>query len=336
MKRTLGISWTFTRALWCGAALVLGLLRTEGAIAQPISLAASRGAVSLTVFVAEDKGYFKSEGVDVQVRDCTSGRNCFQMLAEGKADLATAAELVVSLNSFTRPDLVILGTLSTSSHQIKLIARRSAGIGEPGQLRGKRIGTVAGTSAQYFLSTWLLFHDMEPQSVTVVPLAPEHLSAALQRREIDAIAVWEPIASNAFAALGEDAMAMPNPRVYTQHFSLVTTRGAMASEQRRADFSRVIRALIRAQRFIAKEPASAKQILTRRLNIEPAFAEVQFGEHDFRVRLDQTLVSTMSSQLRWAMRDGHVKSDAKPESPLRLVEPAMLREIAPEAVTLVR
>ena len=59
-------------------------------------------------------------------------------------------------------------------------------------MRGKRIGTVAGTSSQYFLASWLLFHNLQADSVTVVALAPEHLASALQRGELDAVAIWEP------------------------------------------------------------------------------------------------------------------------------------------------
>ena len=63
-------------------------------------------------------------------------------MLDAGADLATAAELVVTLGSFSRADLAIIATISASSHQIKLIARRSAGVTAPSQLRGKRVGTV--------------------------------------------------------------------------------------------------------------------------------------------------------------------------------------------------
>ena len=94
-------------------------------------------------------------------------------------DVVTAAELVATLNSFARQDLAMIATISTSSHQIKLVGRRSAGIALPAQLAGKRVGTVLGSSAQYFLDSWLLFHNIDPQQVKVVGFPPEQLTAAL-------------------------------------------------------------------------------------------------------------------------------------------------------------
>lgn len=302
--------------------------------AAPLNLAVSSGPVSLLVYAAESNGYFKSEGLDLNLVECSSGRSCLKLLADGMADMATAADVVVALNSFVRPDLAILGTLSTSSHQIKLVARRSAGITKPEQVRGKRLATVQGTSAQYFLDSWLLFHGIESRMVTPIYLPPDELGPVLQLRDVDAIAIWEPLASQTLKQLGDDGMALPNPRVYTQHFNLVSTRGAIAA--RRPDLVKVLRALVRAQQFIREQPDAAAQLLTRRLDLDVGSAQAQMKEQDYRLRLDASLVSTLSSQLRWALREGHTKADADLPNPLRLIEPALLREAAPAAVDAIR
>ena len=125
--------------------------------AAPLTLAVSTGPVSLPIYVAEARGFFKDEGLDLRLRDCASGRECFQWLADGKADVATAAELLVATAGAAHRDLAIIATISASSYQIKLVARRSAKIAEAPQIRGKRIGTVLGSSAQYFLDNWLVY-----------------------------------------------------------------------------------------------------------------------------------------------------------------------------------
>ena len=313
-------------------AVVIPLWHAGLAGADDLTLAVARGPVSLAIYVAEFEGYFHREGVSVQTRDCISGRACFQLLSEGSVDLATAAELLVTLNGFKRPDVAIVATVSTSSHQIKLVARRSAGIWAPWQFVGKRVGTVAGTSAQYFLDSWLLFHGVDPRHVTVVSLAPDQLLGALQRRDLDAIAIWEPLATMALANLANDGLVLPNPRVYTQHFSLLTTQQMIMS--RHADLEKVLRALLGAQDFIAKEPGKAGSILRTRLGIEPSLAQASLKEHDFRIRLDQTLLTTMSSQARWAVREGYVESGSSMNVPLYAIEPEILRQLAPGAVTL--
>jgi ABC-type nitrate/sulfonate/bicarbonate transport system substrate-binding protein len=308
------------------------LLGLSSARADGLSLAVADGPVSLLIYVAQAEDYFRREGVVVQTKECSSGRACFQLLSEGSVDIATGAELLVTLNRTKRPELAIIATICTSSHQIKLVARRSGGIVIPKQLVNKRVGTVAGTSAQYFLDSWLLFHEIDPKQVSVVMFAPDQLVAALQRREVDAIAIWEPLASAALAALADDGLAMRNPRVYTQHFSLMTERRTIGA--RDADLGKFIRALIRAQDLIATDPSKARSILRARPGIDPSLAEVSLKENDYRLRLDQTLLTTMSSQTRWAVREGYIDSRAKTDAAAEAVEPSLLRQAAPTAVTL--
>ena len=313
-------------------AAVLGLLLlVAGARAEPLKLAAARGPVSLLVYVAEAHGYFREEGLDLQLRECSSGRDCHRLLSEGQVDVATAAELVVTLNAAAQPDHAIFATLSASSHQIKLVARRSVGGATPAGLRGKRVGTVVGTSAQYFLHRWMVFHGLEPRDVEVVALAPDRIALALRRGDIDAAAIWEPHAS---AAIADGAFELPNPRVYTQFFSLVAARPTLAPRER--DVKRLLRALLRAQRFVADSPSRAAGVLVERLKLDPQLALAQLREHDFRLRLDQALVSTMSSQQRWAAAEGLVAPTASrgPATPPIDAEP--LRRLEPGAVTVVR
>lgn len=297
-----------------------------------LRLAVSRGPVSLPVYVADAMGYFKREGVDVQLQDCTSGRDCFRRLTEGAADLATAAELLVALDSFRPSDVAIIATISSSTHHIKLVARHSAGVRVPGDLRGKRVATVSGSSAQYFLDSWLVFHEIDPAEVQTVPLAPEQLGAALQHHEVDAVAIWEPVASAAAGALGADARVLPNPRVYTQHFTLVTGRPTIAA--RRADLTGVLRALQHAERLITEQPAQARALLSARLH-SSSDADLM-AEHDYRLQLQQSLIATLEGEARWAVRNGHATPSAPGGNLLRCIDASLLRGIAPLAVSLVR
>lgn len=316
------------------ALLALLLFTAAAAQSQPLRLAVSKGPVSLAFYVAQAKGYFQRESADVVIQDCSSGRNCMALLAGGNADVATAADVLTALSGFTRSDLLVIATISTSSHQIKLVGRRSAGLEDPQQLRGKRVGTAPGTSAHYFLDSWLVFQAIDPSAVTLVPLAPDALPGALQRREVNAIAIWEPLASNALLVLGSDGLMLPNPRIYTQHFNLITSQGA--TKNRRSELSKMLQALLRAQQFIRDEPAEAAQILANRMITDLPTAQAQMKEHDFRLRLDQSLASTLSSQIRWVSQSGLVKQGSAPPNPLQLVEPALLREVSPKSVDLVK
>jgi NitT/TauT family transport system substrate-binding protein len=313
-------------ALWLGSA-------PGPAAAGELRLAVSSGPVSLPIYVAHAQQYFANEGVAVHLRPCSSGRHCVQMLGQGQADLATAAELLVTLESFKGSDVALIATLSTSTRHIKLVARQAAGIQAPQDLRGKRVATVRGTSAQYFLDSWLVFQDIDPKDVHVLFLPPDQLTAALQRGEVDAVAIWEPMAATAVAAIGADARVLQSPRVYTQHFSLIAPRLVIAT--READVVRLLRALEQAQRFIAERPAQARRILKDQLQGEAGVDKLE--EHDFSLTLQQSLVATMEGQARWAERQGQLSVPGqRPANLLQYIEPALLRRTVPGAVSLVR
>jgi len=318
------------------AALAFAVALAGSAMADELRLAVSKGPVSLPIYVAESQGYFAREGVAVRVHECSSGRVCFQLLASRQADVATAAELLVTLASFSGSDVAIIATLSSSAQGIKLVARRSANIQGAQDLRGKRIATVAGSSAQYFLDRWLVFHDIDPKDAEIVALAPDRLAGALARHEVDAVAIWEPIVAAAGAALAQDALLLPIPRVYVQHFSLIASRQAIA--QREDDLLKLLRALARAERLIAEQPALALKILRARLNGDASLANLT--EHDFRLTLEQSLIATMDGQARWAARQGFApagpNSGSLPGNLLRSIDPTLLRKAVPGAVSLVQ
>ncbi|MCR5885092.1 NrtA/SsuA/CpmA family ABC transporter substrate-binding protein [Rhizobacter sp. J219] len=316
------------------AGLALLALATSVQAAEALVLAVSRGPVSLPVYVAQAKGYFEGAGLTVRVSDCSSGRHCLELMMQGQAQVATAAELAVTLASFNRQDLAIIGTTSTSSHQIKLVARGSSGVQRPADLKGRRVAYVAASSSQYFLDTWGTFHGIDPKDMTRLPLEPDRMVEALKERRVDALAVWEPHASNAIEVLGADAVVLPNPRVYTQHFNVVTDRVQL--QGRGAEMTALLQALLKAERFIAERPAEAAALLQARLQIDAAAAAAQLKEHDYRIRLDQSLISTMEEQARWAIREKLVDARQRPASLLQAIEPSLLRRASPRAVSLVQ
>ena len=66
------------------------------------------------VWIAEKRGYFKEEGLQVEIREFASGRAALQiMLNEKGIDLATASQTPVIFNSFHRNDYAVIGVWFT-------------------------------------------------------------------------------------------------------------------------------------------------------------------------------------------------------------------------------
>lgn len=312
---------------WCTALLLL----TAAAQAETLKVAVSRGPVSLPLYVAESNRYFQSAGIDVVFVPCNSGLECFELMSSGEADIATAAELVLSLRAGSHPDALLIGTISSSAHQIKLVARRDAGIVKPQDIRGKAVATVLGTSAQYFVSSWLTFHGLGASDIKLVSTTPSDVVQTLATRRADAVAIWEPLASTCVQELGGRAAVIASPRVYTQFFSVLSSRRALAS--RAPALTRFLQALLKAERFIETDPQRARDILRAQLGSSTEMAERLMGEQDYHLRLDQAVISTMRSQMRWAR--GEKLTSPTDTDPAALVDAKLLRAVAPQAVTVV-
>lgn len=307
------------------------LLLAAAAHAETLKIAVSRGPVSLPLYVAEANRYFQAAGVDVVFVPCKSGLECFELMNSGSADIATAAELMLSLHAASHPETVLIGTISSSAHQIKLVARRDAGIAKPQDLKGKSVATVLGTSAQYFVSNWLTFHGLDASDIKLVATTPSDVVQTLATRRADAVAIWEPLASTCVQELGGRAAVIASPRVYTQFFGLLSRRAVVSG--RSQALNRFLQALLKAERFIETDPQQARDILRMQLGGSTELADRLMSEQDYHLRLDQAVISTMRSQIRWARSENLLTSSDT--DPAALVDAKPLRAVVPQAVTVV-
>jgi hypothetical protein len=148
------------------------------------------------------------------------------LLVDRTADAATNSETQILLRSVDNPELRIVMTVAECDYRI--VARRSAGIRRLVDLRGKRVGTPANTSAEYYLSKMLRTVKLDEPDVTVVAMPVADMAAAMKRGDVDAVSGWEPGAQDSMAALGADAIVFQDRSVYRELFNLNTTAGVLS------------------------------------------------------------------------------------------------------------
>ena len=317
------------RAAAALALAALAWLAPGPARADALRVAVSRGPLSLPLFVAQRQGFLAGEGLDVAFVDCLGGRRCLRLVLDGKADVATCAEMAVVQEAFAHADAAIVATMVHASDNLKLVVRKSSGIVRSEQLDGRRVGVIVGTTAQYELESHLLDLGIDPRRVTAVPVQPEDIVAALRDGRIDAAAVWEPFG---YAALhGADAVGLRLPLAggYIENYTLVARQPLLA---RRGDaVVRLLRAVERAEQFIQARPAEAQAILREQLQVDQGFVDWVWGGLAWRLSLDQALLSTMEGEVRWAQRERHVAEGARPNV-LTLVNAGPLKAVKPAAV----
>jgi NitT/TauT family transport system substrate-binding protein len=238
---------------------------------RPITLAFNSAAIaSAPVFVASDGallGVKIANSPSIAVKPFSTGRFALDALITNQVEAATVADVPTVNALANHSDLRIILTLCESP--IRIIARKNQVSSIEG-LRGKRIGTFAGTSADYFLRLTLRSHNISANDVHIINMQPSDAVLSLQNNDIDAVSAWEPQAEAAIAFLGvSNAFVYEDTSQYRERFNLVTTLSRLQDSRSRADLLSLVQSLVDATQLIHDRPADSKALVARELGIDP-------------------------------------------------------------------
>lgn len=312
--------------------LMLVLPATPAFAGPPLRIALSSTPHASLLHLAAAQGHFAAEGLSVSLVPVSHGKAALDKLAQGQADLAAAAELPFIVSVLKGQPWGVVASVASESGEMALVARRDR-IARPADLAGKRVGVTLGTSGEYFLWAWLTRHRLPPDAVAMTDLPPARLARALADGEVDAASTWQPVRREAEQALGAAGISFTAPDAYTVTHVVV---GRLDYLRNSTDtMRRLMRALLRAERFLREQPGGALDATASRLGIAPAELKLQWAALDLRVELRQSQLITWEDEARWAMARGHVDKRPVPNLLPHLVLDALEAE-APRRVTIVR
>ena len=298
----------------------------------PLSIAVVAQPVAALVYVADGKGFFREEGVAVELSAFDLGRDALASALAGGVDLATVFDLPVARKLSEGEDLAVLATLHRSVSGHAVLARRDRGIAHPEDLRGKRIGVTKGISTDYFLATFLTSAGIPRTAVREVPLEPAAYEQALLGGGLDALVVFNPHTYKLRAALGAEQSVLFRSDLYLETSVLVGRRARVA--EKREAVLRALRALVRAEDFIRDHEEESIRIVAARLAGKFSESAVREGWSAFRAeaRLDNLLLTQLIQQVHW-LRENNQRERALPDF-ARALAAEYLAAVRPRAVTV--
>lgn len=246
------------------------------------------------------------------------------LIGEGpRADLATHAETQALRYSVAHPELRIILTVTEGRYRV--VARRSAGIATLGDLKGKRVATLLATSAGYFLARMLGEAGLGIGDVEPVRLPVEAMAGALARREVDAVAIWEPHAGNAARALDDDRVEFAGDGVYRELFNLNATADSLADPARRRRIVGFVRAILDAAAAIRRDGAPARELVGAIAGFPAEEVARAWPTLAFTGELPSDLLDALVAEEAWlAGRDGRPARTR--EALARLIDSSILEE----------
>lgn len=193
----------FVRGAFASAAILVGTLASDAAFAQAlektkVSLAVGgkAGLYYLPLTIAERLGYFKDEGLDVEISDFAGGAKSLEALIGGSVDVVAGA-FEHTVNMQTRGQHIRAFVLMGRSPAISIgvATEKAAAVKGPKDLKGFKFGVSApGSSTNVALNTYLAKGGLKGSDVAIIGVGSTAGSlAAMRSGQIDGMSNVEPV-----------------------------------------------------------------------------------------------------------------------------------------------
>jgi NitT/TauT family transport system substrate-binding protein len=268
------------------------------------------------IFVAQEKGFFAEEGLDVElVRTDWDGLR--EGLGQGTFDANHTLIMYLLKPIESGLDVKITGGIHTGCLRVQ--AGVKSDVKTVADLRGKRIGvpTHIGSPPYLFASRVLVAKGIDPspekKEVTWLPFPPDVLGKALQDGRVDAVATSDPIGTillgkGIVKTIADQAEDEP----YADEYCCAAVVSGKLARNNPAAAAKVTRALLKGAKWVGINPAVAAELSVDRkylasskeINVQ-AISKLKYlpGVAKCRKSVDQAAVEMKAAGLLKASTD---------------------------------
>jgi len=259
-------SWLLVSTIVC-AALLAGCARRE----MPLRIGINAWPGNEFLFLAQEKGFFVAQGVDVRLIEYSSLGDVRRAFDRGQIDgmTGTVVEILQSRDATLRaPRAFMVTDISNGADMI--LARGS--ITAVSELAGKRVAAEPESLGMFVLARALARHGMPFSAVAVVATDQTDMAKNLDSGWVDAAVTYPPVSF--------EIMQIPGTRVVFSSADIpgevvdVVALAGDVLERRLDDAARIVRAWDQSLAYAAAHPAEARELMAsrERLSVE------EFGE----------------------------------------------------------
>ncbi len=148
-------------------------------------------AVDGQIWLAQSMGSWKRQGIDIQLTRFDTGIALFQALVGGSLDILSTGAVISNFPARGQGKVFLINDVEWATAQ--LWVRPDSGVTTIDQLRGKKIATTAGTTANVFLYEALRSSGLDiTKDVEIVNQPMPQAVTAFIAGAVGAVALWVP------------------------------------------------------------------------------------------------------------------------------------------------
>lgn len=285
------------------------------------------------LMVAKDKGFFEQHGLDVELKQFTAGKFALQAFLGGSLDYCVSGDVPATLaalqgNKFVIPAQVV----SATKNEVRVVAAKDGNLTNAKDYfsaKKRKFATSAGGGPEFFTYEFLNKLGISKDQVEIIAQKPEDMPAALASGSVDAISVYDPYAYIAEKQLGDKAITLTDPDIYSELY-VIEAKESIKNDP--TDTQNLLRALLDAEKFIRDNPDQAKQIVANYTKLDRTTLDNIWGNSDFSLSLTPLLLEYAKRETLWAQDTGKIKKDAAVPDLRNYIYDIPLKAIAPSAV----
>ncbi|NUR68669.1 MAG: ABC transporter substrate-binding protein [Streptomyces sp.] len=264
---------------WCAgrgtaAALAVALALTLTACGDDDSGAADGGRTKVTVaalplvdsamlYIAQDRGLFEKEGLDVRIQQIQQSLQALPALSKGQIDMVASANYVTYFQAQEKGTLdirIVAEAIRAAPHMMDVLVPKDSDIKSVADLTGRKLAVNVLNNVQS-----LTFNEIVAEQGAGKPVYRQipfpQMGAALDKGQVDAVHVVEPfdsaIQDESGARVLVDGASAPVRSIPLSGY-ITTARYATGHAKALAAFQRAIRGAVA---IAAQDPDAVRDIL---------------------------------------------------------------------------
>jgi len=272
-------------------------------------------AVSTLVMVADQEGFFKNEGLNVELANFSAGKYALQALLANQVDFAVVGDVPIVLAAMNGNELYVIGQPIKSSNENKVIALKDSNTisaKEYFSAKKRKISTTNGATAELFTIEFLDYYGIDQNQVELVYQKPEDMVAALSSRSVDAISIFEPYPYIAEKKMSGAVIGFDAPQdIYHPLYSIVAQKQLIDENPQTA--IKLLKALKKAEDFVKKNPEEAQLLVAKESGFALDEVNSQWNKYVIELDLSDRLIANWNEVANWAIKTNKTKSSIVPD-----------------------